>query len=267
MIVIMNSPQLPNGIKVAPLPAFTDNYIWCFYDSESCVVVDPGDANVVKDFCHQHNLNLHAILITHHHADHTGGLPELTHSFPHVRVYGPQNPSIALITDRLIEGDRIQIERLALTFDVIEIPGHTLDHIGYIGHGGILCGDTLFSAGCGRLFEGTPAQMLTSLNKLAKLEDTTQVWCTHEYTLANLKFAQAVDPSNQDLLSYAQWATKMRAQNTPTLPSDIKTQKAINPFLRAHTSAVKQSAEHFSQQPLAGELEVFAAVRSWKDNF
>ena len=267
IIVVMHTQQLPSGVTLVPLPAFTDNYIWCFYDSTSCVVVDPGDANVVETFCRQQSLTLSAILITHHHADHTAGLPKLIRSFPDVKVYGPNNPSISLINSRVSEGDLISIESLALEFSVIEIPGHTLDHIGFIGHGGILCGDTLFSAGCGRLFEGTPTQMLTSLAKLTNLDDTTNVWCTHEYTLANLAFAQAVEPLNEDLQQYTRWAKDMRNQNIPTLPTNIKTQKAINPFLRAHTPSVKCAAEEFAQVALAGELEVFTTVRSWKDNF
>lgn len=267
MIVTMKTQQLPNGVNIVPLPAFTDNYIWCFSNSENCVVVDPGDASVVEAFCHTNGLELTAILITHHHADHTGGLPKLTSSWPNVKVYGPQNPSIKLLTDTLVDGDRIQIEDMNLEFDIIQLPGHTLDHIGFIGHGGILCGDTLFSAGCGRLFEGTPAQMLESLSKLAALPEQTLVWCTHEYTLANLEFAAAVEADNQDLQHYTKWAMQMREQDTPTLPSDIKTQKAINPFLRSHVAAVKQSAEKFAKQDLPNDLDVFAAVRQWKDDF
>ena len=226
----MHTQHLPTGVTLVPLPAFTDNYIWCFYDSTSCVVVDPGDASVVETFCRQQSLTLSAILITHHHADHTAGLPKLTRSFPDVKVYGPNNPSISLINSRLSEGDLISIESLALEFSVIEIPGHTLDHIGFIGHGGILCGDTLFSAGCGRLFEGTPTQMLTSLAKLANLDDTTNVWCTHEYTLANLAFAQAVEPLNEDLQQYTRWAKDMRKPKYPYTPHEYQNSKSHKSF-------------------------------------
>ena len=263
----MNTEFLPAGVQITPLPAFTDNYIWCFHNQMHCVVVDPGDAKVVESFCQQHGLTLAAILITHHHADHTGGLPQLTKTFSGIDVFGPCNPSIKLINQRLTEGQQIHIDTMDLTFDVIELPGHTLDHIAYIGHGGALCGDTLFSAGCGRLFEGSPRQMLHSLAKLRALPDSTQVWCTHEYTLANLAFASAVEPNNQAIVDYSQWAMQMREQDVPTLPTDIKTQKAINPFLRADYPAVRQSAEAFAEKELSSEEAVFAAVRRWKDNF
>ena len=266
-MIAMKTETLPKGIKLLPLPAFTDNYIWCFYNQTHCVVVDPGDASVVENFCQSNQLTLAAILITHHHADHTGGLPSLTKKYQGVDVYGPQNPAIRLITQHLSENDTIHISDLDLTFDITELPGHTLDHIAYIGHGGVLCGDTLFSAGCGRLFEGSPQQMLASLTKLSELPESTQVWCTHEYTLANLEFAKAVEPNNHELQSYTHWAKQMRQQNTPTLPSDIKTQKAINPFMRADQPMVKQSAERFAERQLVNELEVFAAVRRWKDSF
>ena len=267
MSVNRDSGQFPDNVQLTPLPAFDDNYIWCMHNEKNCVVVDPGDADVVIAFCNQHKLTPIAVLITHHHADHTGGLPKLRQHFEGVEVYGPTNTNIRLITSRLVEEQSITIDAMELSFDIIELPGHTLDHIAFIGHGGVFCGDTLFSAGCGRLFEGTPAQMMNSLGKLSSLPDDTQVWCTHEYTLANLAFANTVDESNKELQRYTDWAKKTRAKGLPTLPSDIKTQKAINPFLRANTMDVKRSSEAYTGKALDDELAVFTEVRRWKDNF
>ncbi|MBT0587397.1 hydroxyacylglutathione hydrolase [Alteromonas oceanisediminis] len=258
---------LPQNVTVTPLPAFTDNYIWCFEDQHRCIVVDPGDGQVVYDYCRTNNLNLEGILITHHHADHTGGLPLLKKHFPNTVVYGPKNPNIKLIDHRVSEGNKVSIDSLALQFEVIDVPGHTLDHIAFVGHGGVLCGDTLFSVGCGRLFEGTPKQMLASLQKLTALPGDTIVWCTHEYTLANIAFAQQVDPQNEALQEYHDWATSQREMQQPTLPTTIAKQREINPFLRAYADDVKANAQRHVQQELVDELAVFSAVRSWKDSF
>lgn len=259
--------SLPSDVSVTPIPAFTDNYIWAFYNQNDCVVVDPGDAQPVLTFCEQHKLSLVSVLITHHHPDHTGGLKALIDAFPDIVIYGPQSSRIPLINQHVEEGDAVRIAALNLAFNVIELPGHTLDHIAYEGHGGVLCGDTLFSAGCGRLFEGTPTQMLASLDKLKALPDSTLVWCTHEYTLANLAFAKAVEPDNHELNEYSAWADAQRANGKPTLPSDIGTQKAINPFLRVGETSVRRGVENNDNQNYTTELDTFAAVRRWKDNF
>ncbi|WP_100656881.1 hydroxyacylglutathione hydrolase [Alteromonas flava] len=261
------STALPTGVSITPIPAFVDNYIWCFYDDKRCVVVDPGDAKPVVTFCQQHQLELTAVLITHHHADHTGGLPELCKHWPGLRVIGPQNPKITHLNETVTENDSVEIKQLGLLFKVIEIPGHTLDHIGFIGHGGVLCGDTLFSAGCGRLFEGSPEQMRQSLAKLSALPDTTLVWCTHEYTLANMDFARAVEPNNAALMERLTWAQTQREADQPTLPSKISIEKAINPFLRSHSAEIQQSVQRHENRDVESELEVFTAVRAWKDNF
>ncbi|MDM7860355.1 hydroxyacylglutathione hydrolase [Alteromonas sp. ASW11-36] len=263
----MSQLKLPDNVELTPVPAFTDNYIWTFFNASSCVVVDPGDAQPILDFCSQRNLILSAIIITHHHADHTGGIAKLCEEFPDIPVFGPNNSQIRGLTEHLGEGDSITIPALDLTFNVIEVPGHTLDHIAYIGHGGILCGDTLFSCGCGRLFEGTPAQMQQSLAKIMALPSNTQVWCTHEYTLANIDFALNVEPNNGDLQDYAQWARRQRANDLPTLPSSIGIQQRVNPFVRASSIEVKQTAEKNANQTLDDELAVFTAVRRWKDNY
>ncbi len=263
----MSHSSLPDGLQVFPIPAFSDNYIWCFYNDGHAMVVDPGDATPVLQFMQDKGLTLDTVLVTHHHADHTGGLKKLRSEYPSLTVIGPQNPKIAGLTERVTEGQAISIGVLDLQFDVLELPGHTLDHIAFVGHGGVLCGDTLFSAGCGRLFEGTPSQMMSSLAKLSALPDSTKVWCTHEYTLANLRFANAVEPNNQMLKAYTDWAQNERAHERPTLPSTIGEQKAVNPFLRAHSDEVKQTAQQQSELALNTELDVFTAVRRWKDNF
>ncbi|QHJ09953.1 Hydroxyacylglutathione hydrolase [Paraglaciecola mesophila] len=255
------------SLKIRPIKAFEDNYIWCLTNGETCVVVDPGDASPVLKYCARNNLILTDILITHHHSDHTGGVNELVNAFEGVTVYGPQNPQIQSITRRLQADDRVQLGSIDVEFRVLEVPGHTLDHIAYVGSCGLFCGDTLFSAGCGRLFEGTPEQMYQSLGKLTALADDTKVFCTHEYTLANLKFALAVDPENENLLNYKGWAESQRVDLKPTLPSTIGQQKEINPFLRTASQAVIAHAEQYAQQTLSTPESVFAALRAWKDNF
>ena len=255
------------SLKIRPIKAFEDNYIWCLTNGETCAVVDPGDAKPVIRFCSRNNLTLTDILITHHHSDHTGGVNDLLQAFENVTVYGPQNPQIQSITQRLQAGDNVQLPSLDVEFKVLEVPGHTLDHIAYVGSCGLFCGDTLFSAGCGRLFEGTPEQMYQSLGQLTALADDTKVYCTHEYTLANIKFAQAAEPNNEELLNYKGWAESQRVDLKPTLPSTIGQQKAINPFLRASSEEVIQHAEHYAGRTLATPESVFTALRAWKDNF
>jgi len=255
------------SLKIKPIKAFEDNYIWCLTNGETCAVVDPGDAKPVIRYCKRNNLQLTDILITHHHSDHTGGLSDLLEAFGDINVFGPTNPNIQAINQRLTDGDNIELASLGISLNVIEVPGHTLDHIAYVGPCGLFCGDTLFSAGCGRLFEGTPRQMYQSLSRLMSLDDDTQVYCTHEYTLANIKFAQAAEPNNEALLNYKGWAESQRVDLKPTLPSTIGQQKAINPFLRTNNKEVQQRAEHFAGQALATPEAVFASLRAWKDNF
>lgn len=255
------------SINVFPIKAFNDNYIWCLHNQTHCVVVDPGDAAPVLAYCQDNQLNLTAILITHHHWDHTGGIDALLAAFPDIPVYGPQNKNIQQITHRLSDGDDIELALLDVKFSVLEVPGHTLDHIAYYGDTGLFCGDTLFSAGCGRLFEGTPNQMFQSLAKLTALPADTAVYCTHEYTMANIAFAEAVEPNNQALIDYKNWANQQRERNNPTLPSNIEKEMAINPFLRCHSTELVTNVSHNLGATLTSEQATFAALRSWKDNF
>ena len=258
-------------IQVKAIPAFSDNYIWCLIDSESqrAAVVDPGDAAPVTAALQEQGLSLAAILITHHHFDHTGGIADLLaeHQVP---VYGPVSDNIAGITHTLSEGDTVTA--LGLDFSVLTIPGHTLDHIALycdqLADGPLLfCGDTLFAGGCGRVFEGTAPMMLQSLDKLATLPGNTRVYCAHEYTLANLAFASAVEPANKALQQRLERDSKLRQQGLPTVPSTIAVEQQTNPFLRCTESSVVASAEQHTGRPCPSPQEVFAAVRGWKDNF
>ncbi|WP_297821627.1 hydroxyacylglutathione hydrolase [uncultured Paraglaciecola sp.] len=255
------------SVSVFPIKAFNDNYIWCLHNKTQCSVVDPGDAAPVLAYCQDNQLTLSAIIITHHHWDHTGGIDALLAAFPNIPVYGPQNKNIKQITVRLSQGDDIELALLGVKFSILEVPGHTLDHIAYYGDIGLFCGDTLFSAGCGRLFEGTPQQMFASLSKLTALPADTAVYCTHEYTMANIAFAEAVEPNNQALIDYKRWVNQQRAENTPTLPSNIQRELDVNPFLRCHSAELVANVSQNMGAMLASEQEIFASLRSWKDNF
>ena len=256
--------------RIHPLPAFRDNYIWTVIDGGggAACVVDPGDPAPVIDFLGANNLRLSDILITHHHMDHTGGLRELIGEY-RPRVFGP--PGIAGIDKPLAEGD--QLEVFDVDFRVYEVPGHTLDHIAYFHDGGrhdtpiLFCGDTLFAGGCGRLFEGTPKQMLASLRKFMVLPPATAVHCTHEYTLANLDFAAAADPANPELRSRIASERGKRDIGRPTLPSTIGLELATNPFLRCGQPDLADSAGRRLGRPATDETEVFATIREWKDQF
>jgi hydroxyacylglutathione hydrolase len=256
-------------LNIDPIPAFDDNYIWLLSDDDSreAFVVDPGDARPVFDTLEKRQLELTGILITHHHFDHVGGLQALCERFQPI-VYGPHNPAIEGITHRVAAGDRVTA--LGMEFDILEVPGHTLDHIAYVHRGAspvVFCGDTLFAGGCGRLFEGTPAMMLRSLESLAALAPETRVYCAHEYTLANLAFARAVEPENSELADRITAAEATRARGEPTVPSDIGVELATNPFLRCHEAPLQASLREQGKHPGGDVTEVFAAVRGWKDVF
>jgi hydroxyacylglutathione hydrolase len=255
------------SVSVFPIKAFNDNYIWCIHNKTHCSVVDPGDAAPVLAYCQDNQLILSAIIITHHHWDHTGGIDALLAVFPNIQVYGPQNKNIKQITVRLSQGDNFELTQLSVKLSVLEVPGHTLDHIAYYGDIGLFCGDTLFSAGCGRLFEGTPQQMFTSLGKLTALPADTAVFCTHEYTMANIAFAEAVEPNNQALIDYKRWVNQQRAKSAPTLPSNIQRELDVNPFLRCHSKELVANVSKNMGARLASEQTTFASLRSWKDNF
>lgn len=254
-------------IDFHPVPAFQDNYIWVLSRDGRAVVVDPGDAAPVEDWLAQQELQLAGILITHHHPDHVMGLPKLTanHEVP---VWGPaaEARGIPNLTDTLAEGDRLRIDALDLELSVIELPGHTLGHIAFLGPDFVLCGDTLFACGCGRLFEGTPEQMQASLARLRELPASTRVYCTHEYTLANMAFAAEVEPGNEALTRARAQAEAQREAGEPTLPSRIGIERRINPFLRWDSPEVIASARRqgaSNDSPAA----VFTALRRWKDSF
>ena len=250
------------------LPAFADNYLWMLHDGREALVVDPGDAGPVHAALDARNLRLAAILVTHHHGDHVGGVDALR-SRLEGPVYGPRGERIPAPYVPLAEGDTVTV--LGLRFEVIDVPGHTAGHIAYHhaaadGPGLLFCGDTLFSAGCGRLFEGTPAQMHASLAKLAALPGDTRVCCAHEYTLSNLRFAAAVEPANADVAAHQSWCERLRAEGGITLPSTIARELRINPFLRCTEPAVVSSA---LQHGATGSdpVPVFAALRQWKNEF
>lgn len=251
-------------IKVHCIPAFGDNYIWLIgkEGSSHVAAVDPGDAEPVIEYLQQHNLTLDAILITHHHYDHTGGVEELVARYS-ATVYGPANERIPSLTIAVKEGDNIDLEGLHL--QVMDTPGHTKGHVCYTGHGALFCGDTLFGAGCGRLFEGTPEQMYHSLQKIAALPDDTLVYCAHEYTVDDLKFALVAEPDNVDIQARQREALALRSQGMATVPSTLALEKRTNPFLRSHVTALVNAAEGFAGHSLKSGAEVFATVRHWKD--
>ena len=269
--------QISQDLEVTGLPAFSDNYIWLIHNKQQAAVVDPGDANCVSAALESFGLALEAILITHHHPDHIGGLAQLKKEHPAAKVYGPNSPFIKAIEHPLKENDQINILG-NLSLDVIEVPGHTLDHIAYRSLSGkkiLFSGDTLFAGGCGRLFEGSPAQMLTSLNKLASLDEETLVYCAHEYTEANLAFAKAVEPHNDQLSARIDEVKMRREQGLATVPSSLKTEKATNPFLRSDHHDVQRAAATQSPDIPSDEandsgqsaVDTFAAIRRWKDCF
>ncbi|EWH01216.1 hydroxyacylglutathione hydrolase [Halomonas sp. BC04] len=254
-------------LSVTPIPAFGDNYIWLMRQDTSpdVCIVDPGDAAPVIKTLERDQLNLTCVLITHHHHDHVGGLAELIERYsPH--VIGPHNPQIAGIDERVGEGDTCRV--MGRLFDVMEVPGHTLDHIAFFTAGIpplLFCGDTLFSAGCGRLFEGTPEQMHNSLQAIAKLPDDTLVFAAHEYTQANLAFASAADPNNPEVATALHETQRARALDRPTLPSNLGREKRINPFLRCADPAVRAAASQHGDTDT--DQATFATLRAWKDNF
>ena len=289
-------------LKLIPIPAFDDNYIWMLHDGKRALVVDPGDAGPVSRFLEDHDIQLESILVTHHHADHTGGVNALRDTTG-AKVYGPATERIPSPYLALEEGDSVNV--MNIDFKVLDVPGHTSGHIAFYSSPALFsscsfnatcpaspeegaaveqtrsllralpnvnpcpllfCGDTLFSGGSGRLFEGTPAQMLDSLDKLAALPGSTYVCCAHEYTLGNLRFALAVEPDNAELMAYYAQCTRLREHDQPTLPTTIARELLINPFLRTRQAVVSAAARHFDATA-HDDISVFAAIRQWKNQF
>ncbi len=253
-------------IKIELINALSDNYIACLINSvmKSCVVVDPGEATPVLHFLEQHQLELSGILITHHHWDHTNGIEHLAHKFD-PPVYGPAKEPVSGMSHLLNDGDQISLDDLGITLKIMHIPGHTLGHIAYYNDEMIFCGDTLFTGGCGKIFEGTITQMYQSLMRIASLSEKTLIYCGHEYTASNLKFAQKVEPDNLDLQNRIAAVTQQRQKNLPTVPAPLSIEKLTNPFLRCSIPSVQKAAENYAKRSLSTPMEVLGVIRGWKN--
>ena len=251
-------------LTLIPLPAFEDNYIWVLHDGQYAVAVDPGDPEPLIGFLEAQQLVLTAVLITHHHRDHTGGNTALRQRYD-CAIYAPENPRIPAATHTLRGGESVDIAQPHLHFDILATPGHTLDHISYVGQGSLFCGDTVFGCGCGKLFEGSPDMMAASLDRILTLPDATRVCCAHEYTLSNIDFAKTIDGHNPALLQRERADRDARAHGRPTLPSTLALEKSTNPFLRFHEPDMAAFAAHFLNRPHPSPAEVFGAIRAAKD--
>ncbi len=265
-------------INIKPIPAFADNYIWMLQkdNSKQVVLVDPGDERKIISFFESNPLELVAILITHQHYDHTGGVAKLVEKFPQVKVFCPDKiisdpplsidlPITEMLTHPVTGGDKIEIMELGISFDVIDIPGHTLDHVAYFGEGALFCGDTIFGCGCGRLFSGTAEQMAESMTRLSALPAATKVYSAHEYTVDNSDFAKWVEPDNSDILLRDKNDMAKQEKGLPTMPSTLEIELKTNPFMRFGVADVIAAAEKFAGKKLHTDGEVFAAIREWKD--
>lgn len=255
-------------MKIFPIPAFEDNYIWIAHNEHFAIVVDPGDAKPVIDYLVRNKLKLLAIVVTHHHYDHIDGIKELVELY-NTPVYGPRREKIPCMSNPLGEGDTVEFKELHFKLNVIDIPGHTAGHIAYLWDGGMFCGDTLFSCGCGKLFDGTVEQLHQSLQRLSNQPDDTLVYCTHEYTESNIRFAVICEPGNQQLAQRDKDTTALRQQDKPTLPSTVKLEKATNPFLRCIQPEIMQNIEKkFGiKLPPGDEQVAFTALRKWRDAY
>jgi hydroxyacylglutathione hydrolase len=267
----MNSTVANHSITINRINAFTDNYIWSIQEHNHMILVDPGDADVCIKYIEENQLVLAAILITHRHPDHVGGVSTLVEycnqkNWP-VTVYGPAKEALDVSNIKVTDNEKINHKGFSFTIQAIEIFGHTFGHIGYLINDNLFCGDTLFSGGCGRIFDGTAEQLFKSLNKIALLPEKTQVYCAHEYTLANLAFALTVDPTNDELISYYNLVQTRRNNGESSIPTSIHVEKRINPFLRCAHEEIKISVESFSNKKLTDELSVFTHLRKWKDEF
>ena len=253
-------------LQIITLPARQDNYIWLIKKANKVVVVDPGCAEGVVERLQSLNLDLHSILLTHHHHDHVDGVPALLDHYPETSCYGPA--MLANRIGRLIPlsgGERLSLPEIELTFEVLHLPGHTQEHLAFYGHGALFCGDVLFAGGCGRLLDGTPEQMFGSLQRIKQLPPETRIYCAHEYTANNLAFCQLIEPSNPQLLRRIQTVARLRQQGVPTLPSTLAEELATNVFLRTHVIEVKSSAERIAMSICKNEIQVFASLREKKN--
>jgi len=255
-------------LTMITIPAFDDNYIWLLHQqgNKNCVVVDPGDEEPVLEALKKYQLELEAILITHHHPDHIGGVESLV-SVTGASVYGPAKENIPAMKYPLKESDNVRLPKSGLNFNVFDVPGHTKGHIAYLTEDILFTGDSLFAGGCGRIFEGTPEQMYQSITKLANLPDETKIYCAHEYTLSNLTFALAVEPDNNDIANRLEQVKSDRTQGIPTVPTTMGLEKATNPFLRCHLNTLIEAAKSYSGIQPNTEIETFATIRGWKDSF
>ena len=253
-------------MKIVPIPAFQSNYFWSIEDGETAAIVDPGDASPVLNYMTKNSLELKFILVTHHHPDHTGGIRDLKKHNPDCKVYGPANEQISMVDDFLAEGDNVNLGSLG-KYHILDIPGHTAGHIAYYDEKSAFVGDTVFAVGCGRLFEGTPAQMVNSLNKIKSLPESIRLYCAHEYTLNNISFAKEIEPENKDLQDFEVICKKLRKLDRPTIPTTLAEELKINPFLRCNEPEVIKAAERHASHTMQSEIEVFACIRDWKDCF
>lgn len=254
------------NMKIEPIKAFSDNYIWAISKGDRAAVVDPGDAAPVIKFLNHHNMILTDILITHHHADHIGGIKTLKEKFPLATVYGPAKNNIPCMTVKLKQGDKVNLGDLG-SYQILEVPGHTLGHIAFYGENSLFIGDTVFACGCGRLFEGTAAQMVESFEKIRALPGETNIYCAHEYTLSNIRFAKEVDPDNTALLEREQICIELRNEHLPTVPFTLAEELETNPFFGYNRSNIKESASRQTGIENLDSAGTFAAIRSWKDTF
>ncbi|QFY89470.1 hydroxyacylglutathione hydrolase [Magnetovirga frankeli] len=255
-------------MPITAIPAFTDNYIWLIPHAEPAdwvSVVDPGDAEPVLARLRTEGLRVAAILVTHQHGDHCGGVGELVQAFPGIPVYGPAHESASGVSHPLSDGDAITLPHSDIRLQVLELPGHTQGHLAYYRPGALFCGDTLFACGCGRVFSGTPGQLHASLQRIAALPPDTLCYCAHEYTQANIGFAQWVEPDSAALAEYARQVAAQRAAGRPSLPTPLRTELACNPFLRTQVPEVILAAEAYADRPLTDSEAVFTTLRAWKD--
>jgi len=254
-------------LDVRAIPALSDNYIWLAASGPDAMVVDPGEAQPVLDACEKDRLEVRAVLVTHHHDDHIGGIPGVLEKFPDAKVYAPRNPKFTFPHEVVSEGARVNVEDLGVIFDVYDTPGHTNDHVSYCDGKHLFCGDVIFGCGCGKLLEGSPKEMFISLEKLSKLPDETLIYCGHEYTLDNIRFAMAADPSNTRIESREKLERAKVGRGEPTMPSTMELEKATNPFLRWGANAIKSKAEKRLGKRPEHTYEILGALRKWKDRF